>query len=291
MLREFPKTVAAGDEIEVQLAPLGEWPQTVEDGQGKPREIVQKFDAAACEAVVGNFTKELLVDLDHASVGGGSTRAYAWVTGLRADETLGLVGTFKFTEAGAEAVNGREYRFVSVCWYLDEDGRPTELDSVALTNRPNLPVRPVLNRKPAEAESVKNEEPAKPAERTNMEKLKELLGLPAEATDEEVAEAVAALKARAEELEANAKEAEAEKFAAENAGKADAEALKNAYRMSPEAAQALVAGISAPKAQQVLNAATAAKPALATASKEALAALPPSKRADYFAQHAAEIEG
>ncbi len=32
-LREIPgKTVSAGDELEVQLAPLGDWKQTVEDG-------------------------------------------------------------------------------------------------------------------------------------------------------------------------------------------------------------------------------------------------------------------
>ena len=68
------------------------------------------------------------------------------MTALRSDPGLGPVGVFRLTEAGAEAVNSREYRFVSVCWFLGDDGRPFKLDSVALTNRPNLPVRPVLNR-------------------------------------------------------------------------------------------------------------------------------------------------
>ncbi|MBP5787749.1 MAG: hypothetical protein J6Y19_08050, partial [Kiritimatiellae bacterium] len=142
--RELPGRVEAGQELEVQLAPLGEWEQTVEE-DGKRRTVVQRFDEAACNAVVGAFSKELLVDLDHESVEGGSTRAYAWVTALRRDEDLGLVGTFRFTEAGAEAVNSREYRFVSVAWFLDENGRPVELDSVALTNRPNIQARPILN--------------------------------------------------------------------------------------------------------------------------------------------------
>lgn len=287
-VRELPKTVAAGDEIEVQLAPLGEWPVTGKDEKGQPKELTQVVDAAACAAVAGKFSKELLVDLDHASVDGGSTRAYAWVTGLRADAAQGLVGTFRFTEAGAEAVNSREYRFVSVSWFLDKAGRPTELDSVALTNRPNLPVRPILNRK-GTGNTLENKTERKP----NMDKIKEMLGLPADATGEQVSNAVAGLKERVTALEAGAKEAAAEKFAADNAGKADAAALKNAYLASPEAAKALVAGIAAPKPQQVLNAAAAQKPAIAPPAhtKEALAALPPSKRADYYADHSSEIDG
>lgn len=268
-VRELPKTVAAGDEIEVQLAPLGEWPQTVEDAQGKPKKIVQRFDEAASAAVVGNFSKELLVDLDHASVEGGSTRAYAWVTGLRADGELGLVGTFRFTEAGAEAVNSREYRFVSVAWFCDDEGRPYELDSVALTNRPNLPVRPILNRKPipnaggtpTPPVNLENEPERKP----NMDKLKELLGLPADAGEEAVAEAVAALKARLDELDAAAANAEAETFAAANAEVVnDTAALKNAYLENKELAKAMVANFKRPAAPPapVCDPATARKPAL-----------------------------
>ena len=289
-VRELPKTVAAGDEIEVQLAPLGDWTQTVRDDKGKPKKITQRFDAAACSKVVENYSGELLVDADHRSTRpDGDTSAYAWVTGLRNDPELGLVGVMRFTDKGAAAVNGREYRFVSVAWFLGDDGRPYQLDSVALTNRPNLPVRPVVNRdgggNPAADGGATQRTP-------EMEKLKSALGLAAEATDEEVLAAAKALKARCDKLEAQAKDAEAEQFAAENAAKADREALKNAYLASPEAARALVAGIAAPaKPQQVLNAAEAKAPAVAAASKEALAALPPSERAAYYRDHAAEIDG
>ncbi len=124
-----------------------------------------------------------------------------------------------------------------------------------------------------------------------MDKLKEMLGLPADATGEQVSNAVSGLKERVAKLETAAKEAEAEKFAAENSAKADKTALKNAYLASPEAAKALVAGIAAPRTQYVLNAAAAQKPEVAAHTKEALAALPPSKRADYYAGHAAEIDG
>lgn len=244
--RELPKTVNAGDEIEIQLAPLGDWRQTVQDGDGKPKAITQRFDAGACDAVVRNFSGELLVDADHRSTKpDGDTSAYAWVTGLRSDPELGLVGTLKFTDKGAAAVNSREYRFVSVCWFLGDDGRPFRLDSVALTNRPNLPVRPVLNRRAA------NENPAAEGGTTErnpaMEKLKEILGLAPDAADEAVEAAVKDLKARLDAADAQAKDAEAEKFAAENSAKCDKAALKDAYLKDPEVAKALVANMKAPE--------------------------------------------
>lgn len=63
-----------------------------------------------------------------------------------------------------------------------------------------------------------------------------------------VQEAMLALKAHADKLEAQVKETEAEKFATENEAKADKAALKNAFLVSPKAARVLVAGIAGPKA-------------------------------------------
>ena len=239
--RTLPATVKAGDEIEVQLAPLGDWTQVV----GKKR-VTQRFDADACAAVVRNFGGELLVDADHRSTKpDGDTSAYAWVTGLRADPERGLVGTMKFTAKGAAAVNDREYRYVSVAWFLGDDGRPRELDSVALTNRPNLPVRPVVNRggptQAAEGGATTQGNP-------EMEELKTLLGLAPDATDEQVVAAAKALKDRLDQTEAAARDAEAEKFAAENSAAFDHDALKDAYLKAPEVARKLVANRKAPPA-------------------------------------------
>ena len=238
--RTLPATVKAGDEIEVQLAPLGDWTQVV----GGKR-VTQRFDGAACAAVVSNFRGELLVDADHRSTKpDGDTSAYAWVTGLRADPERGLVGTMKFTPRGAAAVNGREYRFVSVAWFLGDDGRPRELDSVALTNRPNLPVRPVVNRESTQAADGG----ATTKENPEMEELKTLLGLAPDATDEQVVAAAKALKDRLDQTEAAARDAEAEKFAAENSAAFDHDALKDAYLQAPEVAKKLVANRKAPPA-------------------------------------------
>lgn len=248
MLRELPKKVAAGDEIEVQLAPLGEWPNTVGD-----KTVVQRFDEAALHEVVGNYSGEILVDCDHSSVRpGGDTRAYAWVTALRADPALGLVGTFRLTDAGADAVNSREYRFVSVAWFLDADGRPERLDSVALTNRPNLPVRPVLNRAPGATANAAGGGTTERNPEMDMKKLAAALGLPETATEDEILAAISAKDEEIAKARTDKADAEAEAFA-ENAvkgGKIAAnakDAVKAAYLRSPETAQEMLNSIAAPK--------------------------------------------
>ena len=305
--RELPEKLSPGDELEVQLAPYGEWPNVIEDENGKPKEVTQRFGPEDAEKIVAAFGGELLVDADHASCEGGSTLAYAWVTSVRADPELGLTGTFRFTDKGAEAVNSREYRFLSVAWFCDEGGHPFELDSVALTNRPNLPVRPILNRKPpvrnnmfTEGDMASSSAGGGSAEQTkdtHMDKLKALLGLDAGADEAAIEAAVQSLLGRVADMEKKEKDAEAEAFAAENEDKCDRETLKNAFLASPETAKAIVAGIKTAKApaapakteQKLLNAAAAKAPAIGKATKEQLAALPPGERAAFYKAHKADF--
>jgi phage I-like protein len=185
------------------------------------------------------------------------------------------------TDKGAEALTATRYRYLSPAWYVDEEGHPTELSTIALTNRPNLPVPRLLNRKPesslssvakpdgeagetitapqvADAESTP-EEGINEKEKINMDKLREMLGLAAEATDEEVLAAVDALRAERdqlrsekEQMEAAAKEAaldaEAEEFVEEKKEfVADRDACKNAYKRDPEGTRALFNALAAPK--------------------------------------------
>lgn len=67
-MREMPETVAAGDAIEVQICPVGDFPNT-RDG----RTVMQRCDAAALKAVAAAFGEPVLVDFDHSSDEGGST--------------------------------------------------------------------------------------------------------------------------------------------------------------------------------------------------------------------------
>jgi hypothetical protein len=135
-----------------------------------------------------------------------------------------------------------------------------------------------------------------------MDKIKEALGLSADATEEDILAAVKeALQAKEEvaELKANAEkaklEAEAEEFAEKNKAKCDKTILKAQYIANKEVAQALVAGIPEVKAptQKILNRGTST-PELKLNKEDAraqMAALPAEKRAEFYKNHKAEIDG
>ena len=105
------------------------------------------------------------------------------------------------------------------------------------------------NKKAEGRDDFKNEEPAKPAERNaNMDKLKELLGLSAEASEEQVAEAVGQLLEAKKALEAEKADAAAEEFVKANAGKiGNAEAVKAAFKRDPEGTKTLLAALKVPE--------------------------------------------
>jgi len=270
----LPRSVKSGEEISVLVSPIGTFPHP--DGE-------QLCTREAFDALVAKWEEdgkpEILVDFDHASETGGPTEAAAWATNLTSDED-GLHATFRMTDKGAEALSATRYRYLSPAWYVDEEGHPTELSTIALTNRPNLPVPRLLNRKPdadpapaqnAEAGEAHLPDPAGAGEgnppeegnttepqKNDMDKLREMLGLAAEATDEEVLAAVDALRAERdqlrsekEQMEAAAKEAaldaEADKFVTEQGDKiADRDACKNAYKRDPEGTRALFNAIRIP---------------------------------------------
>jgi phage I-like protein len=289
------KTVKPGETIEnVQICPVGDFPNGDRN---------QHCTLEALENVVAKWKedgeKEVLVDFEHNSEAGGTsdTSAAAWVSNLRADKERGLVGDFKLTDLGAEAISNRRLRFLSVAWLVNKETRePFEIRSIALTNKPNIPVAPVLNRETNGGINV--EEMKGPT----MDKLKEALGLSADATEEDILAAVQeALKAKEEvaELKANAKkaqlEAEAEDFAEKNKAKCDKAVLKAQYIANKEVAQALVAGIPEVKAppQKILNKGSQA-PELKLNKEDArsqMAALPAEKRAEFYQNHKAEIDG
>lgn len=83
---QLPEKISPGEELEVQLAPLGDWPNV--DAKGK--KVVQRVTAEAVSRLGANFGGEVLVDVDHDSIG-GSTEAAAWVTGLYSKRRLDLI--------------------------------------------------------------------------------------------------------------------------------------------------------------------------------------------------------
>lgn len=290
--------VKPGDEIEVQLSPFGRFTNTDEEG----KETVQLCDQAAFDGLVKNFTEPVLIDFDHKCEDGSDTEAAAWVESMRVDDKLGLMATFKMTDEGAAALAGLRYRFISPVWHTDEAGRPIKLLRAGLTNRPQIPVKPLINsvREHSPAGAV---QPNSKKETPQMEELKKLLGLAAEASEADVIAAVTALKTKADEAEAKQKEAEAEAFANANAPD-DAEkkeVLKNAYKQAPEVAKALVNAYGKKPAdggklpEKPLINSQGKQPQLKPGAKSKdelraeMASLAPSERAAFFKDHAAEM--
>jgi phage I-like protein len=249
----------------VQLSPFGEF--ELRDG-GKRSGTVQHCTREAFEAMVANWkaagSPEVLVDVDHASATGVSTEAAAWARNLRVEDE-GLCADFELTPRGRELVEGRRYRFVSPGWTLSEDGTPLALCSVALTNRPNLPVKPVVNadgtggRDPDDpnnersggAPSPSGQNHTKGNPEMDPKKIAAALGLPETATEEEVLAAIKAKDDTIAQAAAEAANAKADEFAdnAVKAGKVAAnskEAVKVAYLKSPEVAEAMLNSVAAP---------------------------------------------
>lgn len=206
-----------GEPLTVQIAPFGEFPGTVRGTDGQSAPVVQILDAAAFARILDawrqNGSKELLVDADHDSIG-GSTRAYAWASNLRVDPDRGLLADFILTDHGRQALQNREYRFVSPVFNIEENTNAIlALDSIALTNRPNLPVSCVLNRESSGTVNVEDNKGK------SMEKIISALGLPPEATEEEVLAALDALKKAAEDANAKLLQNEAQACADKNKDK------------------------------------------------------------------------
>ena len=259
---QLPETVQPGEVLSaVQLCPFGNFPG---------EKTMQVCDRAAFEQLIAdwkaNGAKEILMDFEHQSEVDridSDTRAAAWISNLSIDDDRGLVGDVKFTDQGAEAVSNRRLRFLSCTWYTDKAGRPTKMTTVALTNKPNIPVAPILNKEPVPG--VKEVEEKK-GSKMDIKKITQALGL---ADDADEATILAAIKegqdAKAENatLKQNALEAEAEDFAEKNSKKCNKEVLKAQYIANKDVAKALVEGIpetTAPTAQKMLNKGGAAKP-------------------------------
>ena len=296
-MKELPEKVATGETLEgVQLCPFGDWPN------GK---TVQRCDEVAFNKLVENWratgAKEVICDFEHRFEDPSltsDTSAAAWISNIRVNKERGLVGDLKFTDAGAAAVSSRRLRFLSPVWTVDAEGRPAHLRSVALTNKPNIPVACVLNRAPQPVEQSVEEE----TKENPMDKLKELLGLAPEASDEDVLAAVTALKDQVAAANKEKEEAEAESFAEEHKAVCNKDALKKAYLANKDVAKELVAGLAKPESAAP---AIANKPALESQGKTPevkankapadaraeMNALPPAERAAYYKEHAAEIDG
>lgn len=191
----------------------GEHPQVSLEG----KQYVQVIDDEAVRAIVEAGVPEegLLIDVEHVSVTGvRDTRAYGWgreLAGLPTEEGLQLCVWIEWTPLGQPLVKDHIYKHFSTVYSVDLCAdlgggriRPLKLVGLALTNQPNNPgQRPITNSQAAPINNTNQQD------NINMEELKKIaakLGLPEDATLEQVEAAIDALMAAEQE----AAEAEAE---------------------------------------------------------------------------------
>jgi hypothetical protein len=162
--------------------------------------LCNRFDR---DSAAPNFAG-LLIDFDHFSYDPDkSSEAAGWLQKLQRRPD-GLYGQIKWTDAGESAIRNGRYRFVSPTWLRGdcepvsgEDAktlRPLRLDSLALTNSPNLRgMAPLSNRNSAPGGEAMPRE-TKPTRK--MKTVCTLLGLSPDAAEDAVHGEVAKLKNR-----------------------------------------------------------------------------------------------
>lgn len=287
----------------VQMMPLGEFPGTVDFGPEKPGDvegvvqdaegrwvlpIIQVIDTESVRACASSHRPDTLIDYEHnANRPDGDTRAAGWteIAGARAD---GIWVKPRWSADGLADVTGGNYRFLSPVFPWSEmehlDGnryRPLGFSGAALTNTPNLlPIKAVSN-------SARNSKTLSPrvgnagtapdlAEREQEkiqmnEKLIQALGLPPEATEDDVLSAVGDIQKRLSELENARAEAQVEDDLRTLGDRVEnRDALKKALLKDREAALSVVNALKMPKAV-VLNARAVKTPAAAAASNASFA--------------------
>lgn len=168
---ETPPTTYDFGSTLVQVSPLGNFVGS--DSEGKPVDETITIDSL--KRILQNITGEILVDVDHASDKGDSTKAAAWATDFRVVDFLagnsnGLYARLKWTKYGRELVENREYRYLSPVWTLDDSNEPIQLLTIALTNKPALKgISPIINSEPNKEPNKSDKDQESDSEKMNKD--------------------------------------------------------------------------------------------------------------------------
>lgn len=148
------ETIDNGVIENVHISPIGEFIGS--DAEGKPMpETIDKDSLEALAEKLNADGNEVLCDVDHGASREGvdkDTKAAGWFTKFIVDPLKGLFARLKLTRHGKELLENREYRYISPTFTLDENGKPVELHTASLTNRPAFAghIDPILNQEATE---------------------------------------------------------------------------------------------------------------------------------------------
>jgi phage I-like protein len=171
------------------------------------------LDEEGAASIIADFNKrenDLVVDYEHQTLRGAEAPAAGWIKRLINKGKGGLWAAVEWTPRAVEYLKNREYRYLSPVFVKRaRDGRVVRLLNAALTNQPAIDgMVPVVNKNSDGLSVMGNgsSDYASPithykGKEVSMEKLMELLGLPADAGQERAAQAVLAMKKRASAME------------------------------------------------------------------------------------------
>lgn len=125
------------------------------------------------------------IDIGHALEKDVAAPAYGWIESYEVDPDGSIWGVVTWTEWGAARVAGKEFRYISPTFMHSASGEIAYIARAALTNRPRLYLQSI-NAMPAAAagQTTDPEEDSKMKE--FLQKVAAALGLPADATEESV---------------------------------------------------------------------------------------------------------
>jgi phage I-like protein len=176
----------SGAPNEFQVLPAG----TIEiEGDG-----AAFLDEQAATEIIAAFKargNDMVIDYEHRTLDDVEAPAAGWIKALTWKPADGLWATVEWTKRAAEYLSNREYRYFSPVMLVREGRRTVaKLINVALTNSPRINhLQPIVSKWDPNRLQINQEE-------SGMKKIRELLGLAADADDAAVEAAVAGVVAK-----------------------------------------------------------------------------------------------
>ncbi|MCY9771139.1 phage protease [Paenibacillus alvei] len=167
-------------------------------------------DEESFQAIKETFQRralDIVIDYEHQTLEDIEAPAGGWIKELSLQDDA-IVGKVEWTPKAEEYLKNKEYRYLSpVVLVRKSDQKAVVLHSVALTNTPAIDgMYPIIN-------SLDISEYEEGGTKMDLKKLAELLGLSADATEEEVMQKLQGLQANSTE-EKKEEEAEEEEIVA-----------------------------------------------------------------------------
>lgn len=160
-------------------------------------------DEESVALVINDFAdqiNDMVIDYEHQTLHGDEAPAAGWIKkgGLIDKGKDGIWAVVEWTDRAKEYIKNKEYRYVSPVFLKRlSDNKVIKLVNVALTNQPNIDgMVPIINKGIVEALTNTKEE-------TKMKNALALLGLPENATEEDVIQSINKLKTPQSAIVAN----------------------------------------------------------------------------------------